>query len=260
MYNSKLFFIVLARDRKMVREKIRELRSLGVSYVVVCGEDLQEEGVVYRPPKGKYDAINFGACFIPEGTEVVALNDVDTKIYGFKHMLHYFQDENVALVFAKPLIYKGPQVAFYKIMNAIRKYIPIASSGELMLIRRKVLEKVLPLKPCKAEDTYILFKVLELGYKAIFCEECLVVTERTKSPRGEMDYKRINTAGIYQALSYTKPPILVRLFYLLLPLLSILFIILGKTGYYWSKGIITGFLDYLRGDRTGVWKQTYMKL
>jgi len=257
-FSGKLFFLVFARDRTHVHEKMVELKSLGVPYLIVCGEKLNNPNVIYREPKGKYDAINFGASFIPKDVNIVALNDVDTRVYGFDRMLHYLNDENVALVFARPYICEGPQRTFYKIMNAIRSRIPIASSGELMLIRREVLEEILPLRPCKAEDTYILFKVLERGYKAIFCQECIVKTERTKSAKGEEEYKRIKVTGIYQALSFTRPPLMIRLFYSLLPLISPLLLITGKKGYYWVKGILKGLLDYLRGDRSGFWQPTYM--
>ena len=260
MYDKQLFFLVLARDGHLIEEKTRELEQLGVPYRIVCGEKMQNEAVVYQPPEGKYNAINFGARFISRITDVVALNDVDTKIYGLNHMLRYFEDEDVALVFAKPYVQEGPQTVFYMIMNALRSRLPIASSGELMLIKRKVLDEVLPLKPCKAEDSYILFKVLERGYKVVFCQDCIAETARTKSAKGEEEYKRINVAGIYQALSFTKPPALIRLFYVLLPVLSPLLIVVGEKGYYWSRGIIRGFLDYVRGDRSGVWQPTYMQM
>jgi len=256
---DKIFFLVFARDGNHIKEKIRELKELKVPFKIVCGEKVQIENVVYRPPRGKYDAINFGARLVPRDVELVVLNDVDTRIHGFKHILHCLQEKDVALAFGKPLVNEGPQVTFYKIMNALRKHILIAASGELMIIRRKVLEEILPLKPCKAEDTYILFKVLERGYKAVFCQECKIETERTKSAKEEEEYKRINVTGIYQALSFTKPPLIVRLFYLLLPLISPLLLVIGKEGYYWSKGILKGVLDYLRGDRSGLWQPTYMK-
>ncbi len=47
-----------------------------------------------------------------------------------------------------------------------------------MLINKEVFERVLPIPVCIAED-YILFKALELGYKAHFCTEAYVTTERT---------------------------------------------------------------------------------
>ena len=254
---DKIFFLVFARDSNYIKEKIRELKELKVPFKVICGERVQIENVVYRPPRGKYDAINFGARLVPRDVELVVLNDVDTRIHGLKHILHCFQEKDVALAFGKPLVNEGPQVTFYKIMNALRRHIPIASSGELMVIRREVLEEILPLKPCKAEDTYILFKVLERGYKAVFCQECIVETERTKSAKGEEEYKRINVTGIYQALSLTRPPLIIRLFYMLLPMLSPLLLITGRKGYYWLRGILRGLLDYLRGDKSGFWRPTY---
>ncbi len=256
---SKLFFLVFARDGSLVHQKVEELQRLRVSYVVVCGEKTPDDKVVYREPRGKYDAINFGFRFVPKDKDILALHDVDAKIYGLENMLDHFSSERVGLVYAKPLVYEGPQVAFYKILNAIRSRLPIASSGELMLVRREVLEHVLPLRPCKAEDSYILFSVLGRGYKAVFCRSCLVETHRTKRNEAEEDYKRINVAGIYQALTYARPPILVRVFYLLLPLMAPLLLVLGKKGYFWSRGILLGFFDYLRGDRSGSWQPTYME-
>lgn len=255
----KLFFIVLARDRTHVAEKIRELERLGVPYIIVCGERLNHPKVVYRAPKGKYDAINFGAKFLPKDVDTVVFNDVDTKIHNFQVAPRYFNQKKVALVFGKEMVRRGPQALFFLILNPIRRRIQIAASGELMLIRRNVLEKVLPLKPCKAEDTYILFKVLEYGYNTVFCEEFYAETERTKSFKKEEIYKRIKITGIYQALSYTKPPPLIRLFYVLLPFTSPLLLVLGRRGYYWMRGILLGFLDYMRGDRRGFWESTYMK-
>lgn len=54
-----------------------------------------------------------------------------------------------------------------------------------MMIRNDVLRRILPLKPCKAEDTYMMFKAIELGYKAVFCEKCYAETERTKTAKKE---------------------------------------------------------------------------
>jgi hypothetical protein len=55
----------------------------------------------------------------------------------------------------------------------------------------------------------------------------------------------------------TKPPKTVRLFYLLLPLLSPLMLLSGKKGYYWAKGILLGYVYYMRGDKTASWNRTY---
>jgi len=106
---------------------------------------------------------------------------------------------------------------------------------------------------------YILFKVLAYGYKIVFCEDCYAETERTETAEQEEIYKRRTVTGIYQDLSYTKPPLLMRLFYFLLPSMSPLFLILGRKGYYWTRGILLGFLDHLRHDRSGSWEPTYGK-
>jgi len=253
-----LFFIVLARDRKHIDNKIRELENLRVQYKIICGESLNHPNVIYRSPKGKYDAINFSVSIIPKDAKIIVMNDVDTTIHNFQHGLRYFNDEKVALVFGTEIVKKGPQRLFFTILNPIRKKIPIAASGELMFIRRDILEKILPLKPCKAEDTYILFKVLEYGYKAVFCEDCYAETERTKTIEKEEIYKRKTVTGIYQALTYTRPPYLIKLFYIFFPVICPLLLVLGKKGYFWIKGIWLGLIDYLRGDHTGVWQTTYM--
>jgi hypothetical protein len=255
----KLFFLVLARDERYVDEKIEELKGLGVPYLIICGKNINHPNVVYREPKGKYDAINFGARFISEHSDVVALNDVDTKIYNFPATLQHFKRKEVALVFVRVSVKEGPQRLFYVFLDLLRRRVPIAASGELMLIRRNVLREILPIRPCKAEDSYILFKVLELKHEAVFCEECYVETERTKTSEKEEVYKRKTVAGIYQALAYAQPPYVIKLFYFLLPLACPLLLVLGKKGYFWMKGILLGLIDYLRGDRTGVWQPTYME-
>jgi cellulose synthase/poly-beta-1,6-N-acetylglucosamine synthase-like glycosyltransferase len=255
----KLFFLVLARDEKHVKEKIWELKRLGVPYLIVCGKKLNYPNVVFREPMGKYDAINFGFSFIPKDVDVVALNDVDTKIHNIKSALKHFYSDEVALVFARVSVKEGPQSSFYVLLDFIRRRVPIAASGELMLIRREVLSKIIPIKPCKAEDSYILFKVLEFGHKIVFCEECYVETERTKTAEKEKDYKRKTVVGIYQALAYTRPSLAIKLFYVLLPIACPALLMFGKKGYFWMNGILHGFVDYLRGDRTGMWQPTYME-
>jgi len=168
----KTFFLVLARDEKHVDEKVEEMKVLGLPYLIVCGRNLNQSNVVFRRPRGKYDAINFGFELIPKDTDVVVLNDVDTKIKNFKAALQWFNSEDIALVFARVYVKEGPQSLFYRILDRIRRRLPITASGELMLIRYHVLKRIIPIKPCKAEDSYILFKVLEFKCKSIFCEEC----------------------------------------------------------------------------------------
>lgn len=255
----KPFFLVLARDEKYVDEKIEELKNIGVPYTIICGAKLNHPNVLYRKPNGKFDAINFGARFVPEYIDVVVLNDVDTKINNLQAALQHFKRKEVALVFARVSVKEGPQKLFYPFLDFIRRRLLIAASGELMLIRRNVFRKILPIKPCKAEDSYILFKVLEFKHKAVFCEECYAETERTKTAEKEEIYKRKAVTGLYQALAGTKPPYVIKLFYILLPIACPLLLVLGKRGYFWMKGILLGLIDYLRGDRTGVWQTTYME-
>ena len=54
-----------------------------------------------------------------------------------------------------------------------------------MMIKYSVFKEILPIKPCKAEDSYILFKVLTLKYKVVLCEEFGAETERTKTAENE---------------------------------------------------------------------------
>jgi hypothetical protein len=254
----KLFFLILARDEKHVDEKIEELRRLGVPYLIVCGNRMDRPNVVYRGPRGKFDAINFGARFVPENVEVVALNDVDTKLHNLQAALRCLKSKDVALVFSRVCVKGGPQKHFYAILDTIRRWLPITASGELMLVTRSVFERVLPLKPCKAEDSYMLFKVLEFKRKAVFCEECYAETERTKSVEKEEEYKRRTVCGVYQALAHSKPPSLIKLFYVVLPMASPILLVFGRKGYYWMKGILLGLNDFLRGDRSGSWKPNYL--
>jgi cellulose synthase/poly-beta-1,6-N-acetylglucosamine synthase-like glycosyltransferase len=253
----RVFFIVLARDRSGVDKKARELDGLGFPYLIVCGDKVNHPNVVHREPLGKYDAINFGSNHLPEDAEIVGLNDVDTEIHGLEAALRLFKEENVSLVFVRVDVNSGPQVLFYSFLDALRARIPIAASGELMLIRREVFKNILPLEACKSEDSYVLFKILERGHKAAFCRECYVTTKRTANARQEEDYKRRTVGGIYQALAKTKPPAMVKLFYGVLPFLSPVLLVSGRKGYYWAKGIILGFADYLRGDRATSWKPSY---
>jgi len=254
----KPFFIVLARDSEHVKEKIEELENFGFSYLIVCGENLNLPHVVYQEPRGKYDAINFAVQNLPKDVNVIAFNDVDTKIHNIEAAFRDFSRTQASLLFAKLRVKEGPQLFLNELLDNWKKRILVTASGEMMLIRRDILDKILPLRPCKAEDTYILFKTLEHRRKAVFCEECYVETERTASAKKEEDYKRKTVSGIYQALSFTKVPPLIRLFYFFLPFMSPLFLILGRKGYHLMRGILFGFLDFIRGDREGYWKPTYL--
>lgn len=253
----KAFFVVLARDELGLERKSAELDGLGYPYIIVCGKQVRLKNVVYRRPIGKYDAINFGMRFIPTDADLIVFNDVDTVIHGLDSGLELFRDKTISLVFARVNVESGPQLSFYSLLDSVRTRVPIAASGELMLIRHGVLEEIVPLKACKAEDSYILFKVLEKGGKAMLCNNCEVRTKRTVAPEEEESYKRRTVGGIYQALSMTKPPIIVRLFYSLLPFVSPLLLLSGKKGYYWAKGILSGYVDFLRGDKSGTWNITY---
>lgn len=230
------FFLVLARNGRYIPDKIEELKGLGVPYVIVCGERLDRTNVVYREPEGKWDAVNFGSRFVPEGTDVVVLNDVDTTIHNLKHALSHLEKE-AGLVYCRVKVPRGPQVKFYKILDPIRKRLHVAASGELMLIKKEVFDRVLPVPACLAEDSYILFKALEMGYRAHFCTKAYVTTERTADAKQEEEYKARTTLGIYQALEYSRPPVLIRLFYKALPFMAPLLSLAGEDGRAWARGI-----------------------
>lgn len=243
-YGTEVFVIVPARDAKLVSSKIEELEKIGVSFVVVCGEKFNHPKVVYRENMGKWDAINFGASFMPKETRVVALNDVDTKISNFEDAFVGLNPQ-VGLVYCKVKVAKGPQLKFYKILDPIRQRVHIAASGELMLIRKQVFERVLPLPPCIAEDSYILFRALESGTKVYFSTKTYVTTERTGSAAQEANYKWRTTLGIYQALDYATPPPEIRIFYLTLPFFAPLLRLVGADGEAWMTGINRAFMDHL---------------
>ena len=97
---------------------------------------------------------------MPKDADVVVLNDVDTRIYNFEHALSHLNGE-ADIVYCRVNVLKGPQVKFYRIADPIRKRFHIFASGELMLMRRDVFERVLLIPPYIAEDSYILFKALE---------------------------------------------------------------------------------------------------
>jgi hypothetical protein len=228
--------MVLARNAINVPQKINELQATGIPFVIVCGEKVNHPNVVYREANGKWDAINYGAQFIPECAEIILFNDVDTRIYNIDLALHCIITK-ADMVYCRVSVSGGPQVAFYRILNPIRQRVHICASGEFMLIKRHVLEKVMPVPPCIAEDSFILFRAIELGFKAYFCTESYVTTKRTSNIRDEEAYKARTTLGIYQALKYSKPSILIRLFYYMLPTFSPLLMLAGGNGVAWAKGI-----------------------
>ena len=258
MAKSKCFFLVLARDENHVEQKINELENLGFPFIVVCGEHVNHCKVVYREAKGKYDAINFGLSLVPKDAEIVAMNDVDTEIHNVEEALGCFESKDVGLVFGRVQVRGGPQKSFYQILDPIRTRIQINSSGELMFVRRSILDSVLPMRSCKAEDSHIMFRALEQGKRVIFCKSCYSVTDRTEKLEDEEKYKRRTVCGIYQALNQTSPPYSVRVFYFALPFIAPILLVTGKKGYFWMKGIILGVTDHLRGDCSGVWKTTYL--
>jgi hypothetical protein len=243
---ARPFFVIPARNQKNVQEKIVELEKMRVPYLIVCGERMDHPKVVYREARGKWDAINFASQFIPNDVDVVVLNDVDTRIHNFEHALSHLYD-GADLVYCKVNVTKGPQVKFYRIADPIRKKFHIFASGELMLIKREIFKRVLPIPTCIAEDSYILFKALERGYRAYFCTETYVTTERTSNTEEEEAYKERTTLGIYQALKYTRPPPWIRTFYGLLPAAAPLLTLAGEDGKAWIRGIRKALSKVLTG-------------
>lgn len=248
-----LFFIVPAKTSDQIVPKITELEGLGWPYIIICGERVEHPHVVYRPAKGKYDALNYGVTLLPADADIIVFNDVDTKIHNFRSLLPLTTRPDLGVVFTRVQVANGPQHLFYQFLDRVRKRILIAASGELMILHRELINRVFPIPPCKAEDSYILFKALELGYPARFITRCATQTERPITLELEEQYKRRTVAGIYQALTYTKPSLSIRVFYILLPLFAPLLLVLGKTGYHWMHGIHLGFLDHRRGDVRGSW-------
>jgi hypothetical protein len=244
--SAKPFLIVLARSRRGVMEKIMELESMRVPYVIVCGERFDHPNVVYREAVGKWDAINFGGRFVPKDADAVVLNDVDTRIYNFGHALSHLKD-GADIVYCRVNVTRGPQVKFYRIADPIRKRFHIFASGELMLMRQDVFRRVLPIPPCIAEDSYILFKALEFGYRAYFCTKAYVRTERTADSEEEEAYKARTTLGIYQALKYARPPPWIRTFYKILPVAAPLLALAGEDGRAWMTGIRKALSAILTG-------------
>jgi hypothetical protein len=230
------FFIVCARDRQNVKEKILELERMNVPFVIVCGEKINHPNVAYRKAMGKWDAINFGAKFVPKEADVIVFNDVDTRIHNFEYAFQCLNSK-VDLVYCQVKVSEGPQVKFYRILDPMRKSFHVCASGELMLVKKRVFEHVMPIPPCMAEDSYILFKALELGYRAHFCTRAFVTTSRTVDDKEEEAYKTRTTLGIYQALEYVRPPPWIRIFYALLPITAPSLAIVGKDGRVWVRGI-----------------------
>jgi len=229
------FILVTARDRSHVRDKLEELRTLGIPFVIICGERLNHEGVRYRKPSGKWDAINFGSQFIPSGAQIVVLNDVDSKIHHLEHALT--RSRQADLIYCKVRVKEGPQTKFYKILDTLRGVLPVAASGELMVIKRRVFNRLIPIPPCAAEDTYMVFRALELGHRVEFCTETYVTTKRTNSPAEEQAYKLRTTLGVYHALELASAPPVVKAFYFMLPLVAPLLALGGPDGRAWAMGI-----------------------
>lgn len=232
----RAFFLVLARDQRNLSEKLDEFATLGFSnFLVICGEKVKHPRVRYREAVGKWDAINFGSKFIPSGAKLILLNDVDTEIHSLDKAL--LRSREADLIYCKVKVAEGPQRGFYKILDPVRHRLHVAASGELMLINRRVFERLLPIPPCTAEDTYLMFRALQFGHRVEFCPESYVTTFRTRSAAEEQLYKARTTLGVYQALRLAKPSPAIRAFYVFLPLMAPLLAAGGGFGRSWAIGI-----------------------
>jgi hypothetical protein len=237
----------MARDGSLVEAKVRELRSYGYPYLVVCGEEMDAEGVVFREATGKWDAINYGAQFLPDGVEFVVINDVDTSIHGIGEALAMASRFDLVYSAVKPV--SGPQVSFYAFADPLRAKLNLFASGELMVVRKRTLDELLPIPPCMAEDSYLLFKAMELRRKVVFCREAYVTTSRTTRASEEAAYKERTTLGILQALDYATPPLTIRLFYRGLPLFAIPLMLLGEKGKAWASGVLRAVRLHAEGSK-----------
>ena len=229
------FVVVLARDRSYLSEKIRELERIGIPFLVICGQKVDHPRVRYRKAIGKWNAINYATTLVPPEVRLIILNDVDTEIHGLQHALTYANQFDV--VFCKVRVETGPQTKFYRILDPLRTKFPIAASGELMLISRRLFNKITPIPPCIAEDSFIMFRVLELGHRVKFCTETYVITTRTRTSAEETAYKLRTTLGIYQSLGLARPSPLIRFFYFFLPMFAPILGLAGSDGWAWVKGI-----------------------
>jgi len=258
---SGIFVIVPARDSDGVLRKHVELRKLGLRHLIVCGQRSTVKDSIYRTPRGKYDAINVGLQHLPKRTAIVVLNDVDTRIVNFEKGLVHFGNPDVGLVITSVELPIGAHSTFNRLIDAIRQHFIIAANGELMFFRRQIFDMIGKVKPCKAEDTLLMFEALRLGYRVVFESNCHTITSRTStsSLKNEEIFKRKVVCGIYQAIYLADAPIMVKLFYGLLPFASILLLAVGKKGMYWVRGILLGLTDFLKGDRSGYWLPTYKK-
>jgi hypothetical protein len=241
-----VFFLVLARDHRMVESKIRELESYGYPYAVVCGEEMSAKGVAFRKPEGKWDAVNFGCELVPDGVDIVAVNDVDTTIHELGFALGLASKFDLVYCAVRPD--GGPQRSFYAFADPLRERLNLFASGELMLIRKKVLDALLPVPPCMAEDSYLLFKAMELKRSVSFCRDTYVTTARTENAAEEVAYKERTTLGILQALDYAKPSALIRVFYRALPLLAIPLMLMGANGRAWGVGVVRASRLHMQGS------------
>lgn len=255
-----VFAIIVTRDLRALGDKLKSFDDLEIDYVIISGEPSRNPRVRYREPMGKFDALNYGFDLIPQNKSLVILNDSDTIVENIEKGFEWFSDPRVGLVHGSIQVTGGPQVLFYRILYGVMNLIgPVVANGEFMIIRKNVLKKIVPLPPCKAEDSLLAFRVLQAGLKVVRDNRITVITTRTKRASKEEDYKRINVCGLYQALSLSSPPIMIRVFYSVLPLFAPLLLIAGGTGRFWLRGIIEGFVDYLRGDKSGFWQPTYLE-
>jgi hypothetical protein len=247
----RVVVVVPARDRHGVEAKVSELEALHVDYLIVCGESMPGDHILFRPRAGKYDALNAGIAQVLPGADVIVLNDVDTHLPDLSGPIEALSRSGADMVFCRVAVESGPQQRFYRLLDLLRDYLPIAASGELVIVRASALERLLPMPPTLAEDTWLLFKFRELRRKVVFWTATAVTTRRTETLAEEVAYKQRTVCGIYQALTITRPGALVTLFYGILPFIAPALLLTGPGGRAWWSGIWRGVRDYLRGTQSG---------
>lgn len=254
---NDVFVIVLDKTGRFIEYYLNFLRKIGASFIIISGAKHQDGTVIYRDPRGKYDVINYSLKFIPNNASIVIFLDADVIEPPIEECVRVFRENGLDLAFpALEILDNTRQRLFTRILDEIRRHLSlITANGEMMIIKADKLPYLLPLPPCKAEDTLLLFRALERGFRVEFLSNIHVKTIRPYYTLVDEElYKRRVTCGIYQALSMVKHlPALIRIFYKVLPLLSPLLIVLERTGISFAKGIIRGYCDYLLGDRSGAY-------
>jgi len=98
-----------------------------------------------------------------DGVEYV-VKSVAERLVRMEHEVTVLAGEP-DIVYCKVGVSKGPQVKFYRIADPIKKFCRRGAHAN----GQKGFRERTSYPPCLAEDYYILFKVLEVGYRAHSC-------------------------------------------------------------------------------------------